>query len=390
MEPLELSEIIQKGESSTVEFKKRIVKGKKTDAYDIAVEMVALSNSRGGYLIIGVDDKTGELDGLSFREIEETNELLANVASDNIKEPILIVTEQISINGHVLVLVTIKEGKDKPYRDNKGIVWIRSGATSRKVVSNDELRRLLQSSGNLLAEEESVYSTTINNLDEELFYTFFEKKNNGKKIEDINQSLIQILNNLGFAKEESLTLAGLLLFGKNPQRFKPMFTVQCISFVGNEISGTQFRDKEPPFEGNISSIFEKTMNFISRNLRKIQVEKSFNSLGQLEIPKEAIEEIVVNALIHRDYFISSTINVFIFDNRVEIISPGKLPNSLSVENIIAGRSNARNPILFTNARFLLPFIGVGSGIPRAISLYPKIEFINDQESERLIAIIKRP
>ena len=390
MEPLELSELIQRGESSAIQFKERIIKGKQSDAYDIAVEMVAFSNTSGGLIIIGVNDKTGSLNGLSFQEIEATNQLLLNASSDNVKSPIIIFTEQVKINEHTLIVTHIKEGKEKPYRDNKGIIWVKNGSDKRKVVSNDELKRLLQSGGNLLAEEEPVYSTTINNFDEELFSSFFEKKNKGKKVSDLNQSLIQILNNLGFAKDETLTLAGILLFGKNPQRFKPMYTIQCISFVGNEISGAEFRDNEPPFEGNISVIFEKTMNFIVRNLRKVQVEKSFNSIGQLEIPKEAIEELVVNALIHRDYFISSTIQVFIFDNRIEILSPGKLPNSLSVENIIVGRSNARNPILFTNARHLLPFVGVGSGIPRAISLYPEIEFINDQERERLTVIIKRP
>jgi len=389
MEPLELSELIQRGESSTIQFKERIIKGKQSDAYDIAIEMVAFSNTFGGLIIIGVNDKTGSLNGLSFQEIEATNQLLSNASSDNVKSPIIIFTEQVTINEHTLIVVHIKEGKEKPYRDNKGIVWVKNGSDKRKVVSNDELRRLLQSGGNILADEEPVNDTTINNIDNELFNLFIEKKTS-KKSNENTLSVQQLLNNMGLAKDENLTLAGLLLFGKNPQRFKPVFTIHCLSYVGNEISGNEFRDSEPPFEGNIPEIFEKTMNFIIRNLRKIQVDNSFNSSGQLEIPKEVLEELVVNALIHRDYFISTTIKVFVFDNRIEIISPGKLPNSLTVENIKSGTSNVRNSILFTNARYLLPFVGVGSGIPRAISLYPEIEFINDQERERLIAIIKRP
>ncbi len=83
----------------------------------------------------------------------------------------------------------------------------------------------------------------------------------------------------------------------------------------------------------------------------IQMEESFNSVGQLEIPKAVLEELTVNSLIHRDYFINSTIKIFIFDNRIEIISPGKLPNTLTVDKIKAGTSNVRNPILFTNARY---------------------------------------
>lgn len=384
MKPEELLNIISKGESSTVQFKKRV-----TDAYSIATEMVALSNTAGGHIIIGVDDKTGKLKGLSYDETQATNRLLVNAASENVKEPITIFTEQVSVNGNTLIVVHIKEGRNKPYRDNKGIIWVKSGSDKRKVLSNDELLRLLQSSGNIAAEEEPVPNTTFNDIDIDLFKDFIKKKT-GKDFDALNQSLSQILNNMGFAKGENLSLAGLLLFGKNPQKYKPMFTVQCVSFVGNEISGTEFRDKAGPFEGNIVEIFEKTISFITRNLHTVQVEKSFNSLGCLEIPREVFEELVVNALIHRDYFISSTIKVFIFDNRIEIISPGKLPNNLTIERIKAGVSIARNPILFTNARYLIPFVGVGSGIPRAISLYPNIEFIDDREKEIFKSIIKRP
>jgi predicted HTH transcriptional regulator len=383
MEAIELLDIIAKGQSSTVQFKERV-----NDAYSIATEMVAFSNSQGGLLIIGVNNKTGALNGLSFKEIEAANQLLVNAASDNVKSPITIFTEQVSVSGQILIVVHIKEGSDKPYRDNKGVVWIKNGSDKRKVVSNDELLRMLQSSGNLGADEEIVANTTYNDIDIAFFKDFVQKKT-GKNFDALDQSLPQILNNMGFAKDDKLTLAGLLLFGKKPQTFKPVFSVQCIAFVGNDVAGKEFRDSEPPFEGNLTKLYEKTMSFILRNLCKVQVEESFNSLGELEIPKEALEELLVNSLIHRDYFIKSAIKVFIFDNRIEIISPGKLPNNLTVEQIKSGRSIARNPIFFSNARYLLPYIGIGSGIPRALASYPKIDFINDTDKELFLAIIRR-
>lgn len=383
METIELLDIISKGESSFVQFKERV-----NDAYSIATEMVAFSNSQGGLLIIGVNDKTGALNGLSFNEIQATNQLLVNAASDNVKSPITIFTEQVSIDAHTLIVVQIKEGSDKPYRDNKGIVWVKNGADKRKVISNEELLRMLQSSGNLAADEEPVVNSTYNDIDVDFFKTFVQKKT-GKSFDALDQSLPQILNNMGFAKNEKLTLAGLLLFGKNPQAFRPVFSVQCISFVGNDVAGTEFRDSEPPFEGNLTELYEQTMRFILRNLHKRQVGESFNILGELEIPREALEELVVNSLIHRDYFIKSAIKVFIFDNRIEIISPGKLPNTLTVEKIKSGTSIARNPILFSNARYLLPYIGVGSGIPRALASYPEIDFVNDIDKELFTAIIHR-
>ena len=110
----------------------------------------------------------------------------------------------------------------------------------------------------------------------------------------------------------------------------------------------------------------------------------------MEIPNDALEELVVNALVHRDYFIKSAIKVFIFDNRIEIISPGKLPNTLTVERIKSGTSIARNPILFSNARYVLPYVGVGSGIPRALHSYPKIDFENDIDGELFKVTLHRP
>ncbi len=383
MEAVELLQIIQKAESSIVQFKERV-----NDAYSIATEMVALSNSLGGLILIGINDKTGVLNGLNFQELQATNQLLVNAASDNVKSPITIFTETVPVNGQNIIVVKIREGSDKPYKDNKGIIWIKNGSDKRKVTSNEELLRLLQSSGNVFADEETVQNTTQNDIDIDLFKKFVLNKT-GENVEKLDVPISQILNSMSLAKGDNLTLSGLLLFGKKPQVFRPVFTVQCIAFVGNDIAGTEYRDSEPPFDGNLPILYSKTMNFIERNLHKIQVAESFNSLGQLEVPREALEELLVNALIHRDYFIKSSIKVFIFDNRIEIISPGKLPNSLTVEKIKSGTSISRNPILFSNARYLLPFIGVGSGVPRACALYPQIDFVNDTEKESFKAIIYR-
>ncbi len=95
-------------------------------------------------------------------------------------------------------------------------------------------------------------------------------------------------------------------------------------------------------------------------------------------------------MVHRDYFINSTIKVFIFSDTMEIISPGKLPNVLTAENVKSGISIYRNPILQTMAQHALPYMGLGKGIMRAISIYPNIKLINEQENERFIVIIKRP
>lgn len=383
MDALELLDLIQKGESSKVQFKVRI-----NDAYKVGTELVAFSNTKGGTLIVGVNDKTGEINGLSFEELKTTNQLLANAASENVKSPIYIYTETVEVSGEKLVVAQISEGTSKPHMDNKGIIWVKNGSDKRKVIAKEEIARLLQSSGNIYADEALVNGTTINDIDEDFFKSFIKSKTK-KTIEELGLSISELLSNMRMLKNGTLSLGGLLLFGKNPQQYKPTFTVQCVAIVGTDISSKDYRDKEDPFTGNLQELYEKTLSFIMRNLKKVQNEKGFNSPAVLELPIETIEELLVNALVHRDYFILSSIKVFIFDNRMEIISPGILPNNLTIENIKAGTSIQRNPILYSNSRYVLPFVGVGSGIPRAYENVPDLELINDTERELFISIIKR-
>jgi predicted HTH transcriptional regulator len=351
--------------------------------------MVAFSNAEGGLIVIGVNDKTGALDGLSFEEIQATNLQLVNVASQSVFPPVIITTETVTVNGNNLIVVGIKEGISKPYKDRLGSIYMKNGSDKRRVTSNDEISRLLQSSKVMYADELPIQGSSANEIDVEYFKDFIKKKFN-KNFEDLGIELKQSLENLNLMKDDSLTLAGLLFFCPNRQKYRPQFSVQCVAVNSTEITGNNFADNEPPFGGNLKDVFDQTITFIGRNLKKIQSGDTFNSQTSWEVPYEVFEELIVNSLVHRDYFINSTIKVFIFSDRIEIISPGKLPNSLTVENIMSGISIPRNPILQTMAQHALPYKGLGTGIMRAISIYPDIQLINEQEKERFIVIIKRP
>jgi predicted HTH transcriptional regulator len=102
-----------------------------------------------------------------------------------------------------------------------------------------------------------------------------------------------------------------------------------------------------------------------------------------------IEELLVNALIHRDYFISAPIRLFIFRDRIELISPGHLPNHLTIEQVRCGLSNMRNPLLATHATHILPYRGLGTGIPRVLESYNAVEFTDDREANQFKVVIKR-
>lgn len=383
METLEILELIQKGESSQVQFKERL-----KDAHSISQEMVAFANLKGGTVIIGVDDKTGELNGLSFIEIQKHNEILVNAASNNIKPSLFIETEQIIINDHTIIVLNVNKGTDKPYKDKNGIIWMKNGSDKRRVTSNEELARLLQSSKSIYADEQVVPNTSFSDFDIDKFEQYVKLRYK-KSISEMPSDIKQLAKNINLYKDTNLTLTGLLLFGKNPQKYRPMFSLQCASFSENNVGSTNFEDKEPPIQGNLKMIFDTAISFIKRNLHKKQVAASFNSTPELEIAYDVFEELIVNALIHRDYFINSTIKIFIFPDRIEIISPGVLPNSLTVENVLNGISIQRNPTLQSIAQYLLPYSGLGTGLIRIMDIYPNIEFKNIQSSEQFKVIIKR-
>ncbi len=129
------------GEMSTVQFKERLMNN-----YDIGCELVAFSNSHGGNLIVGINDETGEINPLSYSEVQETTNLLGNIASENVVPNILLSIETVSVEDGALVIATIKEGLNKPYHDNKGIVWVKNGADKRKVFDkHDEHKHTLLS-----------------------------------------------------------------------------------------------------------------------------------------------------------------------------------------------------------------------------------------------------
>ncbi|MBW1616645.1 MAG: putative DNA binding domain-containing protein [Deltaproteobacteria bacterium] len=383
MTSIELLDIISGNETSAVQLKEKI-----DSADKLAAEMTAFSNSDGGIIIIGVKDKIGEIIGLSAEQFDKTQSLAANVASNNIMPPIYIKTESVKIDEKNILIIHIKEGIHKPYKDNNNVIWIKQGADKRKVTDNNEILRLFQSGTNFSADEMEVYDTSIEDVDKDKFESYF-KKEFDKTIKEEGLTFEQALIAKKALQNNRLTLAGLLFFGKEPQKFKPAFCIKAVSFFGNKIGVKEYRSKPRDIDGVIPDMFEKGMAFFKSNLKYIQKSKDFNESGSLEISDIALEELLINALVHRDYFKNAPIRLIIFDNRIEIISPGKLPNSLTIEDIKHGNPVVRNNRIFAYSSHALPFSGLGTGIKRALSEQPNIEFINDTDGEQFIVKIPR-
>jgi len=293
----------------------------------------------------------------------------------------------------LVMIVTVQEGISKPYADNNGVFWVKSGADKRRVTSREEVQRMLQSADLVHADEVPVEGTTTGDMDLEHFSRFFEKLHGeplDKALDRDGLSLGRLLNNLRLAREATLNLAGLMIFGREPQRHRPAFVVKAVAFVGNDAAGNKYRDSQD-IEGCLRVLHKDTMSFLTRNLRRLQGDKGINTEGDLEVPLAALEELVVNMLLHRDYFISASWRVMLFDNRIELISPGSLPNNLTVENIRNGVSVIRNPLIasFATKGGELPYRGIGTGIRRALAAVPDLELESDHERNLFTARIPR-
>jgi len=281
-----------------------------------------------------------------------------------------------------------ENGSNKLFCDKEGFFWIEVDSNWRKVTSPDEIRRFFQSSRKIYADEILVDESSINDLNKEKFERYIQ---NVYKIElsEFKIPIETLLENLHLAKNGMLNQAGVLLFGKNPMKYRPVFAIKAVSFFGNFIGGKEYRDSED-IEGDLEYQFRTGLGFLLRNLHKLQKGQNFNTLGILEVSQTALEELLQNAIIHRDYFKNAPIRLLIFDDRIEIINPGSLPNGLTVENIKHGNSAIRNPVIASFAAKILPYRGLGSGIIRALSEQPDIEFVNDVDGDQFKAIIPRP
>ena len=383
MEVIELIDVMARGEDSKNQFKTSDVRQE-----SLAHEMIAFSNTEGGTIYIGITDDN-KLEGLNSQIIHEKklDNLISNAANSMIKPPIAVETENILHPDGVVIAIKVFKGISKPYMDRSGNIFVKNGADKRRVTSPDELLRMFQASNRIHGDEQAANGINLADIDLPFFEHFFQKEF-GESLDDQENSLQKIFENMNLAHSGTLNLAGALLFAKNTQYRLPTFIVKAVAFPGTSIDEKHYLDSSD-IVGKISDIFQQTISFISRNIRQEQSEKSVNSIGAPEIPRIVLEELIANALIHRDYFISAPVRVFIFNNRVEIISPGHLPNNLTIENIKSGNSNIRNPILASFATKLLPYRGLGSGIRRALKAYPDIEFIDDRANNLFKVIIKK-
>ena len=372
------------GETTKVQFKESF-----TSQKEIAKEMIAFANTKGGVILFGVEDKCGKLVGLSYDEIQVISRELGNAANEQVRPTIYIETEVVRVEEKHFLICSVEEGKNKPYKNLNGEIWVKQGADKRRITENSEILALFQDSGSYQPDAAGVNGTTFNDLDRYAIDEYLQKvyattlDGFGGKAEQVLKN-IHILNHHGVP-----TLAGYLFFGKHPEYNCPTCMVKAVSFFGNDLAGTQYRDSKEIL-GNMPQLYDKSMAFLKANLHNVQEEgASFNTLGKLEIAEEVLEEVVQNALVHRDLLRPAPIRLFVFDNRVEVISPGALAGGLTEEDIRNGKTYQRNPYMATFATNALYYKGIGSGIVRILAEYPDIRLENDVNGKEFKVTIPR-
>ena len=379
----ELKDICLCGETTRVQFKREF-----TTQKEIAKEMIAFANSRGGIILFGVEDKTGELVGLSYEQLQQTSRELGNTAQEQVRPTIYIETEVVKADEKHFLVCSIAEGRNKPYKNLQGEIWVKQGADKRRITENTEILSLFQSTGMYRPEEDAIRGTSMNDLEITYLKEYFRAVYN-REMEDFGQPVESMLRSLGIIAESGeVTRAGMLYFGKNPGLHERSFMVKAVAFDGNTIGDTAYIDSRD-ISGTIPWMFRESMTFLKSVLRHQQQGQNFNKVGILEIPEVALEELLQNAFVHIDLLHAAAIRLLVFNDRIEIINPGCLYGGLQVEDIKLGVSRQRNPLMATLAGKTMIYRGLGSGIIRVIKEGVQVDFVNEESANQFRTIVWR-
>jgi ATP-dependent DNA helicase RecG len=355
----DIKQLIKKGESKTIEFKEKL-----PDGNNIAKTVVAFSNMAGGKIIIGVKDRTDKIIGISDYEALDFPDRISNIIHERCYPFILPEIYVENVDEAKVLVVEIFPGSLKPYYlKNKGKkegTYIRVGATNKKA-DMEMIMELERQRLNISFDEELNYELDETSLDIDRlksdFYQYTEK----------NMTFNDFLNLKILKKEHDRihpTIGGLLLAGKT--NYMEYARIKCARFRGSTMD--EFIDQKE-FAGPLYQQVEDAMKFAEIYIAKSGKVQGLRRINRYEVPLEVIREALVNAVTHRDYSISgSDIKFAIFDDKIEITSPGALPRSLEIEDIIRGRSEIRNKVI---ARFFneIDFIEQwGVGIRKMIRL----------------------
>lgn len=354
----ELLEIIANGENSGVEFKRDDLRPEQ-----LAKEVVAMTNFQGGRVLLGVEDD-GTITGIQRQNLEEW---VMNIMQDKIHPMLLPFYEEVRMDdGLIVAIVTFPQGISKPYvvrHQGREEIFIRVGSTSR-LATREQQMRLFEIGGMLHTEVMPVPRTDIGSLDEARLLNYLRDILRDPDLPTTPEQWQQRLLGLSFLTEAGdnicCTIAGLVLFGKHPRQFLRQAGIRVFAFTGEDKEYQALLDDilDGPMVGRFdinegrntlidSGIIERLMTSVTPLISQEANAPDSNLRRDTAwfYPIEAIRETVVNALAHRDWTRFVEIEVGVYSNRFEVISPGALNNSMSVEKMMAGQRSPRNTLV---------------------------------------------
>jgi len=338
---------IRLGEDSILELKAVSFRGDKITGPkrdDLADELTAFGNSFNGVLLLGVDDKIRDVEGIPLDKLDIVETLVREICSDSIDPPLNVRIVRMMLpdsQGIEQAIIKVDIPRSLFVHKSPRGYFYRLGSSKREM-KPDYLARLFQqrSQARLIRfEEQSVPESSMNDLSENFWQKFTTRSREPSEIVLLKRNLL--------SKEESGTVrasvAGILLCCEQPERFLPNAFIEAVRYRGT-MQDSNYQIDAQRIRGTLDQQIKQAMAFLMRN----QVVAATKKLHRVEVPQfseRAVFEAIVNAVTHRDYSVSgSKIRFFMFDDRLEIYSPGALPNTVTVDNI-ALRQSTRNELI---------------------------------------------
>jgi ATP-dependent DNA helicase RecG len=357
----DLLEIIANGESSGVEFKRDDIRPEQ-----LGKEVVALANFRGGMILLGVEDD-GTISGIQRQNLQEW--VMDTVFATKVHPMMLPFYEEVVMtDGKKVAVVSFPQGTAKPYvlrHNNREDIYIRVGSISR-LATREQQARLFASGGILHPETLPVAGASFGSLDLERLKDYLVNIISDPEVPGNEEDWIRRLVGMGFmtqapGNQTVCTISGLLLFGISPRKFIRQAGIRLMVFEGESKEYRSLMDEviDGPLVGRWSIDEEGSRALVSHGVIDLFAEKIrpfiVEDIGEVDddlrrpkqwrYPWEAIREAVINAMAHRDWTRSVDVEITAYSNRLEIISPGALQNSMTVEKMIAGQRSPRNPLI---------------------------------------------
>ncbi len=388
----ELLEILAQGENSGIEFKRDNIRPEQ-----LAKEIAAFANFQGGRVLLGVEDD-GSISGL---QRPDTQEWVLHALWENIHPQIIPYYEEITLDKTTkIAVISVSSGISKPYvirHNNREDIYIRMGDRSEPV-SQEQQSLLLQSGILFHSESFPVPNTGFEQLDITRMIYYLEHIIQDPAIPHSRNQWIDRLLDMDLMTDDGLghsvcSVAGLICFGFKPREYLPQAGLHFMSFVGPDkkdqvlidttldgslTAGWKINASQAPVmvdQGIIETLIDLIIPFVSRE--DDDINEYMHQEKNWYYPEAALREVIINALVHRDWTRSAVIEICSHSDRIEITSPGRLPNAMTVKKMIAGQRFPRNPLILQIMRDYAYVDTTGMGIRKKV--LPLMRSMNQAE-----------